>query len=84
MYVHIGGEVTVPADTISVLINLETVLPSQKSVTDFINSEDENNRLQYLTDEIPKTVVVASDRTYLSPLSTCVLRKRIEKGIYLR
>ncbi len=83
MYVHIGGEVTVPADTISVLINLETVLPSQKSVTDFINSEDENNRLQYLTDEIPKTVVVASDRTYLSPLSTGVLRKRIEKGIYL-
>ena len=83
MYIHIGGEVTVPADTISVLINLETVLPSQKSVTDFINSEDENNRLQYLTDEIPKTVVVASDRTYLSPLSTGVLRKRIEKGIYL-
>ena len=77
MYVHIGGEVTVPADTISVLINLETVLPSQKNVTDFINSEDENNRLQYLTDEIPRTVIVASDRTYLSPLSTGVLRKRI-------
>jgi len=83
MYVHIGGEVTVPADTISVLINLETVLPSQKNVTDFINSEDENNRLQYLTDEIPRTVIVASDRTYLSPLSTGVLRKRIEKGIYM-
>ena len=80
MYVHIGGEVTVPADSICALINLETVSPSQKTVTDFINAEDENNRLQYL---IPRTVVVTFDRTYVSPLSSGVLRKRAESGKYI-
>ena len=83
MYVHIGGEVTVPADTISVLIDLESVLPSQKSVTQFINSEDERNRLEYITEEIPRPVVIGTDRTYMSPLSIGVLRKRIEKGLYV-
>jgi hypothetical protein len=83
MYVHIGGEVTIPADSICALINLETVSPSQKTVTDFINAEDENNRLQYLTDEIPRTVVVTFDRTYISPLSSGVLRKRAESGKYI-
>ncbi|MCQ2504790.1 MAG: DUF370 domain-containing protein [Saccharofermentans sp.] len=82
MYVHIGGEVTIPADSICAFLSLETVSPYQKSITDFINAEDENNRLQYLTDEIPRTLVITFDRTYVSPLSSGVLKKRAEIGKY--
>ena len=83
MYIHIGGDVSLQQKDIAVVLNLETVLPSQKNVTDFINAEDDNNRLQYLTDEIPRTVVVTFDRTYVSPLSSGVLRKRAEFGKYI-
>jgi len=77
MYVHIGDDIAVRADTVTALIDLETVLPSQKDVVSFINSEDESNRLQYLTEDIPRSMILTTDRTYISSLSTEVLRRRL-------
>jgi hypothetical protein len=77
MYVHIGDDIAVRADTVTALIDLETVLPSQKDVVSFINSEDESNRLQYLTEDIPKSMILTTGRTYISSLSTEVLRRRL-------
>lgn len=77
MYVHIGDDIAVRADTVTALIDLETVLPSQKDVVSFINSEEESNRLQYLTEDIPRSMILTTDRTYISSLSTEVLRRRL-------
>ena len=77
MYVHIGDDIAVRADTVTALIDLETVLPSQKDVTSFINAEDESNRLQYLTEDIPRSMILTTERTYISSLSTEVLRRRL-------
>ena len=78
MYVHIGDDIAVRSDTVTAVVNLETVLPSQRDVTGFIKAEDENNRLQYLTDDIPRSMILTVDRTYISSLSVEVLRRRIE------
>ena len=78
MYVHIGDDIAVRSDTVTAVVNIETVLPSQKDVTGFIKAEDENNRLQYLTDDIPRSMILTVDRTYISSLSVEVLRRRIE------
>lgn len=78
MYVHLGGEVSVPSDTIIGLLDLETVVSSQKKVNEFIESEDDRNKLQYLSGDIPKTLVITDDRTYVSPMSVSVLGKRLE------
>ena len=83
MYVHIGGDINVPVKTIEAIINLDTVLPGQRKITDFINSEDDNNRLEYLNDEIPRSLVVASDRSYLSSLSVSVLKRRMEENMMI-
>ncbi|MBQ4270731.1 MAG: DUF370 domain-containing protein [Clostridiales bacterium] len=77
MYVHIGDDIAVRADTVTALIDLETVLPSQKDVMSFINAEDESNRLQYLTEDIPRSMILTTERTYISSLSTEVLRRRL-------
>lgn len=81
MYVHLGGDVTILSDTLITVIDLETVPPSLKSVNDFIASEDEKNRLQYITGDIPKSLVVTDERTYVSPLSTSILKKRAVNGM---
>ncbi|MBR1798054.1 MAG: DUF370 domain-containing protein [Clostridiales bacterium] len=81
MYVNIGGDISVLAREVSAIINLETVLPSQKVVTDFIESEDENNRLQYLTEDIPRTLVITDLRTYISSISSSVLQRRLENSL---
>ncbi|MCQ2529368.1 MAG: DUF370 domain-containing protein [Saccharofermentans sp.] len=81
MYVHIGGEVSVLAQSITSIINFENILPTQKDITEFLRTEEDNNRLQYLTEDIPRAIVVTRDRTYISPISPAVLKKRIEKGV---
>ena len=80
MYVNIGGDIFVPAGSVSAIVNLETVPPSRRSVTDFIESEDENNRLQYLTEDIPRTLILTDTRSYISSISSLVLQRRLENS----
>ncbi len=81
MYVNIGGDISVPADSVSLIVNLETVQPSCRSVTDLIESLDEDNRLQYLTEDIPRTLILADSRSYISSISSSVLQKRLESSL---
>ena len=81
MYVNIGGDISVPADEVSAIVNLETVPPSRRSITDFIAFEDDNNRLQYLTEDIPRTLVITDMRSYVSSISSAVLQKRLENSL---
>lgn len=80
MYVNIGGDIFVPAGSVSAIVNLETVPPSRRSVTDFIESEDENNHLQYLTEDIPRTLILTDTRSYISSISSSVLQRRLENS----
>ena len=80
MFVHIGGDMSVRAASVTAVINLEEVPPSRKDVAEFINSEDEAGRLQYVTEEIPKTIVITDDKTYVSSISATVLLNRLESS----
>jgi len=77
MYIHLGTDIAVLKRSILVIINLEEVSPQNRMVTDFINSEDESGRLQYTSEEVPKSVVITDEGTFMSSLSTGVLQKRL-------
>lgn len=79
MFVHIGGEVTVIDSSITAIVNLETTLPSDNDISQFLKAEEESNRLQYVGGDIPKTLVLTTDKTYVSPVSNTVLLKRLNK-----
>ena len=81
MYVNIGGDISVPADEVSAIVNLETVPPSRRSVTELIEAEDDNNRLQYLTEDIPRTMIITDVKIYISSISSSVLQKRLESSL---
>ena len=81
MYVNIGGDIFVPVGSVSAIVNLETVLPSRRDVTDLIEAEDENNRLQYLTEDIPRTLILTDSRSYISSISSSVLQRRLENSL---
>ena len=80
MYVHIGGDVTVIKNSITSVIDLETLPPGNKDVDSFLKAEEESNRLQYITGDLPKTLVLTDDKTYVSPVSGYVLLKRLESN----
>ena len=77
MFVHIGGDITVRSSSIIAVVNLDEVLPSQKDFYSFIDHEDEINRLQYVTEDLPKTLVITKDKTYVCPISSQVFLNRV-------
>lgn len=77
MFIHIGNDLSVLKSSVTCVVNLETVSPFQKDVTEFINREDEQGRLQYVTEEIPKSLVITDDKTYVCSLSANLLLNRL-------
>ena len=82
MFIHIGNDMSVRRSSVTAIINLETALPSRKDIADFMKLEDEQGRLQYVVDEIPKTLVITDDKTYVCSLSSQVLFKRLIRDFY--
>jgi len=78
VFIHIGNDLSVLKSSVTAIVCLETVLPSQKDVADFINREDELGRLQYVTDDIPKSLVITDDKTYVCSLSSNLLLNRLK------
>ena len=78
MFIHIGNDLSVLKSSITAVVDLENVLPSQKDITEFINHEDEQGRLQYVTEEIPKSLVITDDKTYVCSLSANLILNRLK------
>ena len=80
MFVHIGGEYTILIDSVIGLIDLDTVLASSKDMKAFLKQQEDENILEYVSEEIPRSLILTDDRTYVSPLSVQTLKKRIENA----
>ena len=80
MFVHIGGEYTILIDSIIGLVNLETVQASSTDMNGFLRQQEEENILEYVSEEIPRSLILTDDRTYVSPLSVVTLKKRIDSA----
>ena len=83
MYVHLGGDVSVVASAITAIINLETSLPSDEDLNNFIKAEEESNRLQYIEGDLPKTLILTYEKTYVSQMSQSVLLKRLNSSEFV-
>ena len=77
MFIHIGNDLSVLKSSVTCVVNLETVPPSRKDMADYINSEDEQGRLQYVTDDIPKSLVITDNKTYVCSLSSSLILNRL-------
>ena len=78
MYIHLGNDVSLLKKSVIAVINLEKEPPSGRNVTGFIRNEDESGRLQYIMDDIPKTVVVSDEGTFVTSLSSQIIQRRLK------
>lgn len=77
MFVHLGGDICVMDSEISAIINLETCPAGGKDMSEFIKAEEESMRIENIVGDLPKTLVLTRDKTYVSPISNTVLLKRL-------
>ena len=84
MYLHLGQSAVVPYREILGIFDLDNASWAYKT-REFLERAEREGRAVWLTDDLPRSVVVASGRdgatrVYFSPLSSATLRSRAERG----
>ncbi len=78
MYVHVGGEYSISDRYIIGIFDMDSITPKQTDMIHFLSRAEKDGKAEYVSEEIPRSVIVSDDRIYFSPISTATLRKRIK------
>lgn len=82
MYIHIGQDVSILSSWLIAVLDLDRASANSQDLQDFLLQAEENNRLEWLGPEIPRSIVVCLDRVYLSPVRPETLRARFSQDHY--
>ncbi|MBN1891395.1 MAG: DUF370 domain-containing protein [Clostridiales bacterium] len=80
MYIHIGGEYVVSERLILVIIDLNHVYPHQADMKRFMITQEESGCMEYIGEDLPQSLIVTMERSYVSPLSVQTLFRRMNKA----
>ena len=79
MYVHVGGEYSISDRFIIGIFDLDSITPQQKDTVHFLSKAEKDGRIEYISEDIPRSVILTLDRVYISPISVATIRKRISE-----
>ena len=82
MYLHLGQSVVVPQREVLAIFDLDNASWAYKT-REFLERAEQEGRAVWLTEDLPRSFILAGEgenlpTVYISPLSTAVLRKRME------
>ena len=81
MYIHIGGECSIPDKVIVGIFDLDEVTKTDSSTNEFLKKAQEEGRVETVSYEIPRSIIVAVDKVYISPISAGTIKKRSKRWI---
>jgi hypothetical protein len=85
MYIHIGGDYVVSDRLVLCIIDLNQVHPHQTDMKHFMIAQEKSGRMEYIGKDIPQSLIVTMDRTYVSPLSVHTLWQRtVRRAVPMR
>ncbi len=79
MYVHIGAALNLSSRSILAVLDLDQVTSGSESKTmrQWLAQQEIELRLEPLSEELPRSIVITEGRVYLSPVSALTLRERL-------
>ena len=84
MYLHLGQDTVVRDCDVIGIFDLDITTQSIRT-RNYLNTAEKRGEVRYVTEDLPKSFVVAgqraSQRVYISQLSTATLLKRSQSGI---
>ena len=75
MYLFLGGDVTVRADDVIGIFDIEECSVSRVTA-EFLNSSQKKQQIVNVSQDIPKSFIVCSEKVYISNVSHNTIRKR--------
>lgn len=83
MYLHLGQSTVITTDEIVGIFDLDNTTVSAKT-RDFLNLAEKENRVKYVSQELPKSFIVCKDKTvYVSQIACSTLVKRAQHNLTL-
>ncbi|MCD7873025.1 MAG: DUF370 domain-containing protein [Clostridiales bacterium] len=81
MYLHIGEDVVINSKKIIGIFDMDTSTVN-KATRDFLSKAEKENKIIYVSYDLPKSFVVSEDKIYVSPLNTATLLKRTRQEFF--
>ncbi len=78
MYIHIGGDVTLPSEKIIGVFDIEKTSVN-KEVNDYLKKLQKQGRIYYASYEMPKSFVVTDSMVYITNVSAFTIKKRCKE-----
>lgn len=75
MYLFLGGDVTVRSDDVIGIFDIEECSIS-RTTADFLNMCQKRSQIVNISEDMPKSFILTSDKTYISNVSHNTIRKR--------
>ena len=75
MFLQLGGSVTVRSDDVVGIFDIEACSVSRVTA-EFLNSCQKKGIVEYASQDMPKSFIVASDKIYISNVSHSTVVKR--------
>ena len=75
MFLHLGGNITVRADDVIGIFDIEACSVSRVTA-EFLNSCQKKGIVEYASQDMPKSFIVAEDKLYISNVSHSTVVKR--------
>ena len=79
MYIHIGGDVSLPADKILGIFDIEKTAVN-KDVNDNLMKLQKQGKIYYVSYDMPKSFIVTDDYVYISNVSVFTLKRRFAEN----
>ncbi len=77
MYIHIGGDISVLAEDIIGVFDIERTSVN-KSVNSYLGALQKQGRIRYASYEMPKSFVVTKNAVYITGVSALTIKKRFQ------
>ena len=84
MYVHLGADLSIPFHMIVGIFDLDSIPESAEDTLAFMAQAEKDGRLDLLVPEVPRSLIVSLDRSYLSAVSAQTLRARCSDQKHLQ
>lgn len=82
MYIHIGGDYSIPDKMILGIFDFDNMMTENSDSLRFLQNAEKMGIVENVSFDIPRSVIVAVDRVYISPISARTIRKREGRSIY--
>lgn len=78
MFLYLGGDITVRADDVVGIFDIEECSVSRVTA-EYLNSCQKKGRIVNISDDMPKSFIVAVDNTYISNVSHSTITRRAKR-----